>query len=139
MDKKTAEAIFYGQPMGEKRDLLMYLAEYFDLRVADSTGDDVTYFISTDGERDDHLVEDREHDYRGITYGSFLIRWRWQYWLWRKLMCRKNIHLLDEVLSSSGDPWPHYLVCDACQLMIHVDRFDDTYVVNQVPDNQSRT
>ena len=61
--------------------------------------------------------------FRGITYFHFLGH-EWIYWLWKKWFCPKNIHLLDEC--ESGDD--HYLSCDACNLEVHIDRFDETYV-----------
>lgn len=67
--------------------------------------------------------------YHGVTYPTFFIRWNWQLWLWRKVMCCREIHLFDEVLSSSDIPWPHYLVCDACELEIHIERIDETHRV----------
>ncbi len=62
-------------------------------------------------------------EYRGVTYPSFLCH-SWILWLWRKFMCPKNIHLLDECASLDD----HFLSCDACNLEIHIANFDDTYV-----------
>lgn len=56
-------------------------------------------------------------DYRGITYPHFLCR-RPILWLWKKWMCCRNIHLLDECAS----PDDHSLVCDACDLSIYIGR-----------------
>lgn len=68
--------------------------------------------------------------YRGITYHFFLrylINFRWFRKFWRNHYCRKEQHLFDEVVSG-GSSWRHYLVCDACQLMINIEKIDDTYV-----------
>ena len=61
--------------------------------------------------------------FRGITYFDFLDH-EWIQKLWKRWFCPKNIHLLDECES----PDDHYLNCDACDLMIHIDKFDETYV-----------
>tara|TARA_R110002167_G_scaffold112234_2_gene284546 strand:- start:54 stop:329 length:276 start_codon:yes stop_codon:yes gene_type:complete len=74
------------------------------------------------------LVMSDFRDYCGLTYPTLLIRWRWQEWLWRKLFCSRHIHLFDEVLSSGDDPWPHYLHCDACNLIVNIDSFEDDWV-----------
>lgn len=58
--------------------------------------------------------------YRGVTYPHFL-GYRLIYWLWKKWVCPRNIHLLDECES----PDDHYLVCDACGLAIHIERFEE--------------
>ncbi|KKN91207.1 hypothetical protein LCGC14_0220750 [marine sediment metagenome] len=58
------------------------------------------------------------NDYMGITYPSFLYWriWRRTVWyLWKKFLCPKNVHLFDEVLSSE-----HTLVCDVCGLCVHI-------------------
>jgi len=63
-------------------------------------------------------------NYYGITYSWFL-----SYGLilrfWRHYFCCRGIHLFDECSS-----WKHYLVCDACQFMVHIERFEDTYAIN---------
>jgi hypothetical protein len=61
--------------------------------------------------------------YYGITYPKILARKTIQ-WLWKRYMCPKGKHLLDEVWSQ--DDW--YLSCDACNLMINIRRVDDTHV-----------
>ena len=68
--------------------------------------------------------------FRGLTYPHRIIRFGWQSWLWRKVFCKREIHLFDEVLSGgSEDPvWDHYLVCDACQLMVGIAKISDEYV-----------
>lgn len=69
-------------------------------------------------------------DYRGITYPT--IRWNWPrffYKLWRRWCCTRECHLWSEVYAG-GAGWTasHYLVCDACQLMVHIEKIDDKYV-----------
>ena len=67
--------------------------------------------------------------YRGITYPKIIcwLPWEWGLKLWRRLMCKREMHLWDEVLSG-GCPWEHYLVCDACGLMVNIESIDDRYV-----------
>ena len=59
--------------------------------------------------------------YRGLTYHDFLGS-KPILWLWFRLFCPKDIHLLDEVLSGSGE---HYLICDACNLTVDVSEIYD--------------
>jgi len=47
--------------------------------------------------------------------------------LWRKLLCKKGYHVWDEVWSTGNDSG-HYLVCDACELMVIIDKIDTRYV-----------
>jgi hypothetical protein len=64
-------------------------------------------------------VPDNEprHKWRYITY-----YWPCRLlWLWRWLFCRRGWHLFDEVLSSWDDGPAHYLYCDACELIVHID------------------
>lgn len=65
-----------------------------------------------------------ESRYRGITHPA---RWGWSLWLWRKFLCPREMHCFDEVLSGSSDPESHYLVCDACQLMVRIHSIDAKY------------
>lgn len=71
-----------------------------------------------------------ESQYRGITHPA---RWNWALWLWRKFMCPREMHCFDEVLSgvraANGryNPEDHYLVCDACQLMVLIDSISTEY------------
>ena len=51
--------------------------------------------------------------YEGITYDKD-----------GKFDCKQGIHKLDEVWSFDE----HYLVCDECQLMIHIAKIDKTYM-----------
>jgi hypothetical protein len=63
--------------------------------------------------------------YRGITYPfGPIFRWNWMYNLWKKYMCPHGMHLLDECESNE-----HYLICDACGLIIHIDRFDQDEII----------
>lgn len=60
----------------------------------------------------------KRSSYAGLTYPSFL---EWKIWrktvihLWRKFLCTRNIHMLDECESLE-----HYLHCDACGLRVHI-------------------
>jgi len=60
--------------------------------------------------------------YVGITYPGFLC-WKIWWWavsrLWKRFLCSWNIHLFDEVISSE-----HYLNCDACGLMVHINKVE---------------
>ena len=42
------------------------------------------------------------------------------YWLWNHLMCRRGVHLLDEVLSDESEL---YLWCSACDVSILVAEY----------------
>ena len=66
-----------------------------------------------------------QEKYRGMTYPKFLA-WGLSRKLWRRFMCRKEMHLFSEVLSG-GSPWHHYLVCDACQLVVNIESIDDQH------------
>lgn len=44
-------------------------------------------------------------------------------WLWKKIFCRVGWHVFDEVQSDE-----HYIVCDACDLIIYVDRISMKYM-----------
>ncbi len=60
--------------------------------------------------------------YKGITYPKIfgnILGW----WLWKKIMCPKHKHLLDECWSPND--W--YLSCDACGIEIHIKEVDETY------------
>lgn len=65
-----------------------------------------------------------ESRWRGITHPA---RWQWSLWLWRKFMCPREMHCFDEVLSSGGGPYDHYLSCDACGLMVLIHSIDAQY------------
>lgn len=46
--------------------------------------------------------------------------------MWRDTgKCDNGMHLLDEVFNSEGE---HYLVCDACELVINIASIDTQYV-----------
>ena len=72
------------------------------------------------------IAEDEKMNYYGMTHlpiSPKLYKW------WRKVFCRHGIHLFDEVMGTGkGDEWDHYLVCDACQLMVNIKSVDQTYV-----------
>lgn len=64
-------------------------------------------------------------EYGGISYpfGTLLYKFNFFYKLWKKIMCPNGYHLLDEVLSygtGNKNSNVHYLVCDACNLEIHI-------------------
>jgi hypothetical protein len=63
-------------------------------------------------------------NYYGFTHGKKTKKRKLR--KWRKRKCVKGIHLWDEVLSG-GAPWRHYLVCDACGVMIDIAGVDTTY------------
>lgn len=63
-------------------------------------------------------------DYHGITH---LVP-HWALGVWRRFLCRRNMHAFDECTSAGED----YLSCDACGLMVHIDRVDTTYTDPQV-------
>lgn len=49
MNKQEAEKVVGELETDDRHDLLMFLAEVFDYRVFDSTDENVTYFLATDG------------------------------------------------------------------------------------------
>lgn len=51
----------------------------------------------------------------------------WALGLWRRFLCRRDMHCFDEVMSSGG-PRNHFLSCDACNLMVWIDDIETTYV-----------
>jgi len=53
-----------------------------------------------------------------MTYPSFLCK-DWILKLWKKFMCKRQMHLFDEVGSFDGDG---YLHCDACGLHVVIKR-----------------
>lgn len=63
--------------------------------------------------------------YYGITHGvpkSAL-------WHWKEFECSRGRHAFDEVLSTLGNGvHDHYLVCDACNLIVGIAYIDDTYI-----------
>lgn len=66
--------------------------------------------------------------YYGITHGKptnklFLA-------VWRRVKCqRSNIHLFDEVWTVGHEEgWNHFLSCDACNLMVEINRISEEYV-----------
>jgi hypothetical protein len=64
--------------------------------------------------------------YHGISHWPVNLP-EWAYRLWRRVMCRQGYHLWDEVLSWHSDGKQHYLVCDACQMVVFIDRIDESY------------
>lgn len=59
--------------------------------------------------------------YRGITHAlpRFLLN------PWKKFMCKKDVHVFDEVISI---PREHYLICDACGLIVNIENIDESWV-----------
>ena len=56
---------------------------------------------------------------------------------WARTKCRKGRHLLDECLSSGGEPF-HCLHCDACGLTIIIEGVTNTYVTDPVVKKQTQ-
>ena len=54
--------------------------------------------------------------YMGLTYPA-CFRSKAIHWLWKRLNCRRNMHLWDEVWDIDN----HYLVCDACGKEVGID------------------
>lgn len=73
------------------------------------------------GMRKRHYLE----NYLGITYFQIpMLGWpKWLLGLWRRFMCKREVHLFDEVASVDS----HYLHCDACELMVHIESIETTY------------
>jgi hypothetical protein len=63
-------------------------------------------------------VEQREL----ISYPLGWIAPDWFHSLWRRVMCGRGYHLLDEVITST-EPY-HLLVCDACQLEVEINKVE---------------
>ena len=57
--------------------------------------------------------------YIGISYSHFLDN-KWIHKLWKKFMCSRGRHLLDEVWSPGSGAFSHYLYCDACGPEAHI-------------------
>jgi len=59
--------------------------------------------------------------YRGITHGlpRFLLK------PWKSIMCKKEIHVFDEVWGSLPE---HYLHCDACGLIVNIKGIDESWI-----------
>jgi hypothetical protein len=55
----------------------------------------------------------------------------WLLPMWKKFLCKKNIHCFDEVFSPyhqfGEDHSRHYLSCDACDLIVDIKKIDTTY------------
>jgi len=76
---------------------------------------------------DDNTWVMREPEWLNISYPipEFLQRLDFIYWIWKRIMCRHGYHLFDEVINSDCE---HYLVCDACELMLHIVKANKDYV-----------
>lgn len=69
---------------------------------------------------------------RGKFCGIAYPRW-YDYEFWRSEMCPRGMHLFDECLSGgSGESMSHYLVCDACQLMVAIQGISAKYCVHPI-------
>jgi hypothetical protein len=66
----------------------------------------------------------RNQTYHGITYPFFKVMPRWFRKAWKRIMCPRGYHLLDEVLSTYGSEPSHYLYCDACDMEIVIAWID---------------
>jgi transcription initiation factor TFIIIB Brf1 subunit/transcription initiation factor TFIIB len=49
---------------------------------------------------------------------------------WKKIMCKRDIHVFDEVVSFGGGR-RHELVCDACGLVVNIESIDDQYTTGK--------
>ena len=72
----------------------------------------------------DVMIENSEkmhpYSYHGITYPRiYQNRFVWR--LWEETLCKTGWHLWDEVLSDDS----HYLYCDACGKIVHIERVED--------------
>jgi hypothetical protein len=76
--------------------------------------------------------------FMGITHiDYFIFRIRFNnlcslfYRLWKRLLCPHHVHLFDECYSGccleEEVKNPHYLICDACGLMINIESIETTY------------
>ena len=63
-----------------------------------------------------------ENKYQGLTYPKAFDN-RTVHWFFKKFMCPKGKHLLDECWS----PHEWYFSCDACGLEIHIRKVDKKY------------
>lgn len=76
----------------------------------------------------ENIPQKRKNPYVGISYFKILQN-RPVKWIWKKFFCKKGRHLLDEVWSPGGEHYnDHYLVCDACQLVINIKSISGEYV-----------
>ena len=52
--------------------------------------------------------------------------------LWKKFLCKRNVHCFDEVYSpfreEEGQTHYHYLSCDACNLIVDIEHIDEKFV-----------
>ena len=56
--------------------------------------------------------------YYGITYFRLFSN-KLGYFLFKKFFYKRGIHLFDEVLSDE-----HYLHCDACELIVYIEKIE---------------
>lgn len=70
-----------------------------------------------------------EKEYFGMTYPNILGKGLFGY-LWKRFMCKRNMHLFDEYLSSES----HCLCCDICQLYVEIKYIDVSYLEVNISD-----
>lgn len=59
-----------------------------------------------------------DKNYLGISYPiGFLQHIELFYKFWKKYMCKRGYHLLDEVASATH----HFMYCDACSMIIDIN------------------
>ncbi len=64
--------------------------------------------------------------YYGFTHGfAPFVRFEFFLKIWRRVFCRKGIHLWDEVESNTE----HYMSCDACEKILYISSVDDKYTI----------
>lgn len=70
----------------------------------------------------DEACDDFDEKFHNLSYPGFLDN-KLAKWFWKKWYCPQNMHLFDEVLSSSEAGTPgHYLGCDCCGLVVEIGR-----------------
>ena len=60
--------------------------------------------------------------YFGITHKVPRVLFSW----WRRRVCPKGWHVFDEIRRFGEED--HYLSCEACRLMVHIEAIEVTYV-----------
>ena len=59
-----------------------------------------------------------ESQYVGLTHHFPQSTEPKYYEMWKKVYCKQNMHILDEVWTIDE----HYLYCDACGIIVYIDR-----------------
>jgi len=66
-----------------------------------------------------------EYKWRGMTYPKIFTN-KLVHFLWKRYLCPQEKHLFDEVESGiGGGDIEHYLHCDACGLMVYIDKVEE--------------